>query len=75
MRHRVRDEGDTNVAKKIMMGLLHAGVFLLAFAVFFLGLGVGLQISPTWGTVLWVVAAALAALNVLWMIRRAGKSS
>ncbi len=63
------------MAKKIMTGLSHAGVFLLAFAVFFLGLGVGLQISPTWGTVLWVVAAALVALNVLWMIRRAGKSS
>ena len=52
------------------MGLAHGGVFLLAVIVFYLGLGVGLQVSPTWGTALWV-AAAIVALNVLWMIRRA----
>lgn len=62
------------MAKRNMMRLAHGGVFLLAVAVFYLGLGVGLQISPTWGTVLWGVAAALVALNVLWIIRRAGKS-
>ena len=63
------------MAKKIAMGFVHAGVFLLAVIVFYLGLGVGLQLSPAWGTALWVVAAAIAALNVLWMIRRARKSS
>ncbi len=63
------------MAKKIVMGLAHGGVFVLAVIVFYLGLGVGLQINSTWGTALWVVAAAIVALNVLWMIRRARKSS
>ena len=63
------------MAKKIVMGLAHVGVFLLAVVVFYLGLGVGLQFSPAWGTALWVVAAAMAGLNVLWMIRRARRSS
>ena len=62
------------MAKKIAMGFAHGGVFLLAVVVFYLGLGVGLQFSPTWGAVLWVVAAAIAALNVLWIIRRARRS-
>lgn len=69
------DQGGTYVAKKIAMGFAHGGVFLLAVIVFYLGLGVGLQISSTWGTALWIVAAAMAVLNVLWMIRRARKSS
>ena len=63
------------MSKKIAMGFAHAGVFLLAVIVFYLGLGVGLQLSPAWGTALWVAAAAIAALNVLWIIRRARKSS
>ena len=63
------------MAKKIAMGFAHCGVFLLTVVVFYLGLGVGLQISSTWGTALWVVAAVMAVLNVLWMIRRARKFS
>ena len=47
----------------------HAVLFLVAVVVFYLGLGVGLQISPTWGTVLWVVAIAIVLLNILWIIR------
>ena len=51
----------------------HAVLFLVAAVVFYLGLGVGLQVSPTWGTVLWAVAIALVLLNILWIIRsRAG---
>ena len=34
------------------MGLAPSGVFLLAVIVFYLGIGVGLQVSPTWGTTL-----------------------
>ena len=63
------------MAKKVMMGFVHGGVFLLAVVVFYLGLGVGLQVSPTWGTALWAAAAAIAALNVLWIIRRARRPS
>lgn len=47
----------------------HAALFLIAFVVFYLGLGVGLQVSPFWGTVLWAVAIAIALLNILWIRR------
>lgn len=47
----------------------HAVVFLVAVVVFYLGLGIGLQVSPAWGTVLWGVAAAIALLNILWTVR------
>ncbi len=47
----------------------HTLLFVLAIAVFFLGLGIGLQFNPLLGTLLWVAAGAIAALNVLWMIR------
>ncbi len=57
-----------------MKVVAHVALFLVAFVVFYLGLGVGLQISPTWGTVLWVVAIAIALLNILWIIRSRTKS-
>ena len=47
----------------------HVALFLVAVVVFYLGLGVGLQVSPTWGTVLWVVAIAIVLLNIVWIIR------
>ena len=47
----------------------HSALFLVAVVVFYLGLGVGLQVSPAWGYVLWGVALALVALNVLWVVR------
>ena len=47
----------------------HAVLFLAAVVVFYLGLGVGLQISPAWGYVLWGAALALVVLNILWIIR------
>lgn len=47
----------------------HAALFLVAAVVFYLGLGLGLQVSPFWGTVLWVVAIAIALLNILWIRR------
>ena len=46
----------------------HAALFLVAFVVFYVGLGVGLQVSPAWGTTLWVVAIVLAVLNILWIV-------
>ena len=48
----------------------HAALFLAAVVVFYLGLGVGLQVSPVGAYVLWVVAFAVVLLNVLWIIRR-----
>ena len=53
----------------------HVALFLVAFVVFYLGLGVGLQVSPTWGTVLWVVAIAIVLLNIVWIIRSRAKTT
>ena len=36
---------------------------------FYLDLGVGLQLGPAWGYVLWGVAIALALLNILRIVR------
>ena len=44
-------------------------LFLLAFVVFYLGLGLGLQFSPLLGTLLWLVAASIVALNLFWILR------
>ena len=48
----------------------HALLFVLAVAVFYLGLGIGLQFNPLLGTLLWIVSGAIAALNVAWILRR-----
>ena len=53
---------------------VHALLFVIAVVVFFLGLGVGLQYNPTLGTLLWIAAAAIAGLNVLWMFRSRAKA-
>ena len=47
----------------------HTALFLVAIVVFYLGLGVGLQVSPVGGYVLWAAALALVLLNVLWIVR------
>ena len=44
-------------------------LFLLAFVVFQVGLFVGLQVNANGGTLLWLAAAAIAGLKILWMIR------
>ena len=48
---------------------IHALLFLLAVVVFYLALGVGLQLNSTLGTLLWLVAAAIVALNLFWILR------
>ena len=52
----------------------HALLFVLAVVVFFFGLGVGLQYNPNLGTLLWLAAGAIAALNVYWMFRTGSKT-
>ena len=47
----------------------HVLLFVLAGVVFFLGLGIGLSQNPAVGTLLWVVAAAIAVANGIWMSR------
>ncbi len=49
--------------------VVHVLLFLLAVIVFYLGLGVGLQFNPALGTLLWLIAAAIVALNLLWIVR------
>ena len=53
----------------VLKVVVHTALFLVAIVVFYLGLGVGLQVSPVGGYVLWVVALALVLLNVLWVVR------
>ena len=48
----------------------HILLFLVAVAVFYLGLGIGLQWNPTVGTLLWLAAALIAVGNLWWILRR-----
>ena len=47
----------------------HVALLFGSIVVFYLGLGVGLQISPLFGTALWLVAGAMVVLNVVWVVR------
>ena len=47
----------------------HAFLFVLAFLIFYLGLGIGLAFNPILGTLLWLLAAAIAVGNILWLVR------
>ena len=49
--------------------MLRALLFVIAVVVFYLGLGVGLQINPAAGMALWGVAAVIVALNLIWLAR------
>ena len=48
---------------------VHILLFVLAIVVFYVGLGIGLQHNPTIGSVLWFTAAAIAGLNLIWLMR------
>ena len=56
-------------AKRAAKVTVHVLLFLLAVVVFYLGLGVGLQVSPILGTFLWIAAGVIAALNLFWILR------
>lgn len=47
----------------------HVLLFVLALIVFYFGLGVGLAFNPALGTLLWLVAGAIAVGNILWIVR------
>ena len=60
----------TEMPSTILKVAAPAALFLLAVVVGYLGLGVGLQVSPVGAYVLWGVAVALLLLNGLWIVRR-----
>ena len=47
---------------------LHVVLALVAVAIFYVGLFLGLQVNPTAGTILWFVSGALFVGNLLWLI-------
>ncbi len=54
---------------RIFKMVVHGLLFLVAIAVFYIGLGVGLQYNPNLGTILWIVAAGIAGANLVWIVR------
>ena len=50
--------------------VVHVLLFVLAIAVFYLGLGIGLSYNPAIGTAMWGAAAVIAGLNLVWILRR-----
>ncbi len=54
----------------VVKSATHVLLFLLAGLLFFLGLGIGLQLNPVLGTALWAVAGAIAALNLYLILKR-----
>ena len=47
----------------------HILLFLLALVMFYIGLFLGLQVNPNYGNLMWIGAAAIAGLNILWIVR------
>ena len=62
------------MATKTLKVAAHALLFVIAVVVFYLGLGLGLQYNANLGTLLWIAAAAIAGLNVLWIFRSRAKA-
>ena len=54
----------------ILRVVLHVAVFVAAFLIFTLGLGVGLALNPAAGTLLWLAAGVVAVGNAVWIVRR-----
>ena len=56
------------LARRLRMGA-HVALFAVAFVLFYLGLGLGLQHDPTLGTICWIGAGLLVAGNIFWIDR------
>ena len=59
-----------SVKQKVVWIGIHVLVFLVAVVIFYFGLGVGLAVNPLLGTLLWILALAVAGLNLYVMLRR-----
>ena len=47
----------------------HVVLFLAAFVVFYVGLGIGLTRDPNLGTALWALAALIVVGNLFWIYK------
>ena len=54
--------------KTALMVFLHIAIFVAAFIIYTLGLGIGLAANPAIGTLLWIVAAAIGVGNLAWIV-------
>ena len=59
-----------NALSLAMRVAAHALLFLVAALVFFLGMGIGLQVNSALGSALWVAAGAIVALNLYLISKR-----
>ena len=55
--------------QKRLKTIAHVALFLVAFVVFYVGLGMGLTRDPNLGTALWALAAAIVLGNLFWIYR------
>ena len=55
--------------KKTLMIAAAVVSFVLAFAVFYFGLGAGLIVSPTLGSALWLLALALSGVGIFLIFK------
>ncbi len=55
--------------KTVVRVVVHVLLFVLAIAVFYLGLGIGLSYNPTIGTAMWGAAAMITGINLVWIMR------
>ena len=49
-------------------------LFVIAFALFYVGLALGLQYDATLGTICWIGAGLLVAVNLFWIDRARRRS-
>ena len=54
---------------KALKTTAHVVLFVAAFIVFYVGLGIGLTRDPNLGTAFWAVAALIAVGNVIWIYK------
>ncbi len=54
---------------KALKTIAHVVLFVAAFIVFYVGLGLGLTRDPNLGTAFWALAALIAVGNVIWIYK------
>lgn len=59
---------------KALKTVAHVVLFIVAFIVFYLGLGLGLTRDPNLGTALWALAAVIVVGNLFWIYKTRSRS-